>query len=875
VSLEKYKQKRNFAGTPEPSGDGAAHPAAPSPAVQPVPAPGGRFVVQRHRARNLHYDFRLEIGGVLVSWAVPKGPTLDPAVRRAAFKVEDHPLDYFDFEGTIPAGQYGAGDVIVWDWGRFTPEATADPAGALAGGELKFQLFGEKLAGRFTIVRTHGGVGGEREQWLLIKKRDAAAVSGWETESLPRSVKTGRDNGEVAAGVPEGSPAVERTGGPSPSAYPGARPAPMPDFIEPMKATLAERPFNSPDWLFELKWDGYRVQAHVRDGHVGFFTKRGQNAATYFPELAGEPTWLAAREAILDGEVVALDSAGEPDFHLLQAWRSAAKSVPGGASAPGSERGTLAYQVFDLLYLDGYSLLDVALEDRKRLLRSVLTETALVHCPAYIDSDGEVFYAAVAARSLEGIVAKRKRGLYEPGRRSHQWLKLKTRHEQEFVICGWTPRTTSETDLGALLLGVYDEGALRFAGKVGTGFDAAERARLLAQMEPLTGGSSPLARVVAEKGVTWIQPRLVARVEFAEWPAGGVLRAPSYKGLDFDVDPAGVVRERAESSAAGPSTAPATAGRAAAGPTAIAELAALDSLPAAGGKWLFAGRELKLSNLDKPIWPADSIVKRELIRYYASIAPYLLPYLRDRSLTAMRHPDGVDKPGFWQKQLPKHAPEWITCWSLESSAGKAVEYAVAGEPATLAWLANEAAIDLHPSTFRIDAPDRPTWALIDIDPGTATSWDEVLVLTRLYRTALDHLAVKGFPKVSGRRGIQVWVPIRPGYTFDQTRDWVGGLSRAVGAAAPEIVSWEWEKSRRSGLARLDYTQNAPNKMLVAPYAVRPVAGAPVSAPISWAELDDPDLRPNRWTIRTILERLAIVGDLFAPALGLEQDLPAL
>jgi bifunctional non-homologous end joining protein LigD len=285
---------------------------------------------------------------------------------------------------------------------------------------------------------------------------------------------------------------------------------------------------------------------------------------------------------------------------------------------------------------------------------------------------------------------------------------------------------------------------------------------------------------------------------------------------------------------------------------------------------------LKLSNLDKPIWPADAITKRDLIRYYTSIAPYVLPYLRGRALTVLRHPDGIDRPGFWQKQLPSHTPSWVARWSWESvSADETRDYAVAEGAATLAWLANEAAIDLHPSTFRIDAPNWPTWALIDIDPGQNTTWDEVLVLGRLYRTALDHVGVTGFPKVSGQRGIQVWVPIRAGYSFEETRDWVGGISRAVGAAVPELVSWVWEKTRRSGLARLDYTQNAANKTLVAPYAARPVPGAPVSAPISWDELDDPTLRPNGWTIRSIFYRLAERGDLFAPALALEQDLPPL
>lgn len=907
MSLERYKSKRDFSRTPEPSGNEAPE----------MHAAGGRFVVQRHRARALHYDFRLEIDGVLVSWAVPKGPTLDPAVKRGAFHVEDHPLDYFDFEGTIPRGQYGAGDVIVWDWGRFRAEATDDPGRAVRDGELRFELFGEKLRGRFTIVRTRGGAGrpgassvptsdsAEREQWLLIKKRDDAAVPGWDPESLPRSVKTGRTNDEVAAGVaapviaagPPSFPAPL----PSTAEIPGARPAPMPDFIEPMKATLAERPFSHPSWLFELKWDGYRVQAHVRDGRVALFTRRAQNAASYFPELAGPATWLAAREAILDGEVVALNAAGEPSFGLLQAWQSGKRgrrAGPPAATSDEPEPATLVYEVFDLLYLDGVSLLDIPLEDRKRLLRSVVRDSSSVRYAGHVDGDGEAFYSVVAERGLEGMVAKLRRSRYEPGRRSGSWLKIKRRRDQELVIGGWTPRAGSDADLGSLLIGVHEGGVLRPAGKVGTGFDAGERARLLSLMEPLARDTSPFRPAPREKGVHWVEPSLVARVEFAEWSADGMLRAPSYKGLELDADPSSIIRDASGGSPlAGPAGPGVTGGEtpeplaqassreaAIAGATdsgdlaavGAATLAALDALPGTGGRWTVAGRELKLSNLDKLIWPADGITKRDLIRYYVTVAPHALPYLRDRALTVMRHPNGIDRPGFWQKQLPSHTPAWVARWSWESvSAGEIRDYAVADSAATLAWLANEAAIDLHPSTFRIDAPDRPTWALIDIDPGPQTNWDDLLVLARLYRAALEHLGVIGFPKVTGQRGIQVWIPIRPIHTFEQTRDWVGGISRAVGATVPELVSWEWEKTRRGGLARLDYTQNAPNKTLVAPYAVRPAAGAPVSAPISWAELDDPSLRPNAWTIRSMPARLAERGDLFAPSLGLEQELPAL
>jgi bifunctional non-homologous end joining protein LigD len=906
VSLERYRQKRDFARTPEPSGNAAApgREGDGRPQSGP-PAEGRRFVMQRHRARQLHYDFRLEIGGVLASWAVPKGPSLDPRVRRAAFRVEDHPLDYFDFEGTIPAGEYGAGDVIVWDWGTFEaeaaphPEAAPDPGQALRNGELKLILHGEKLKGRFTIVRTRGwpGSGSGRESWLLIKKRDEWAVPGWDTEAYPRSVKTGRTNDEVAAGNPVGAtrrPPSEPKGVSGHGAASEAAGS-MPAFVEPMTATLADRPFNDPDWLFEVKWDGYRVQAHVRDKRVALYTRRGHDAAEYFPELAGPATWLDARQAIVDGEVVALDAGGRPDFGLLQARRAGGRRAPENPAA-------LAYIAFDLLYLDGRSLLDEPLEERKRLLRSILRDDGPIQYSIHVLGDGEAFFEAVAARNLEGVVAKRRTSRYEAGRRSTAWLKIKRRSEQDFVIGGWVPRENAQDDLGALVLGVFDGEALRPVGKVGTGFDARERRRLLERMAPLGRPDCPLRPVPREKGARWVEPRLVARVEFVEWTADGQLRAPSYKGLEIDADPLTVIRERPRhvgsagssggagerQSGAGVARAGAVGGPAAGAsssthdglPTSAAdraspeELAALEALPARGGLWSIGGRQLKLSNLNKVLWPGDGFTKRDLIRYYVSVAPVLLPHLRSRALTLQRYPDGIERAGFWQKQVPAHAPDWIGCWPAESSSG-VTDYLLADSVATLAWLANEAAIDIHPSTFEIAAPLRPTWALVDIDPGERTEWGDVVLLARLYRTALDHLGLRGFPKLSGQRGIQIWIPVRPVYTFDQTRDWVAALSRAVAAPVSDLVSWKWEKARRDGLARLDYTQNAWNKTLVAPYSVRPVAGAPVSAPIAWDELDVPDIGPGRWTMATMPARLAERGDLFAPALSMQQELPAL
>jgi bifunctional non-homologous end joining protein LigD len=522
--LDRYREKRDFAKTPEPSGgEGASTDGRP------------RFVVQRHRARALHYDFRLEIDGVLVSWAVPKGLSLDPKVRHLAVHVEDHPLDYFDFEGVIPRGEYGGGDVIVWDQGTWDLDVAESAAAALDAGELHIELQGEKLRGRFVLVRTDRGRA-EREQWLVLHKRDEFAQAGWDPEDHPRSVLTGRTNDEVAAD---------------------------------------------------------RDRVWTRDGEVG----------------------------------------------------------------------------------------------------------------------------------------------------------------------------------------------------AGTAVDA-------------------------------------------------------FRAASDD------------------------------------EQSALDALPDKGGTWEVAGREVKVTNLDKALFPARgrgrAITKRALIRYHAAMAPWILPYLVDRPLDLHRYPDGVTAKGSWQKQAPRHAPEWIERWTNpEADEGESREHLVVAETAALVWLANHAAVELHPWTSRRPDVHHPTYALVDLDPGESTSWDDLLTLARLHRTALDHLGVRGYPKTTGRRGLQIWIPIEPGPTFDDTRAWVHQLSRAVSGVVGELVSDKWETSARGGRARLDDTQNAINKTLVAPYSVRASAGAPVSVPITWDELDDADLRSDRWDIRSTIERVAERGDPMARMLTDAQRLPRL
>ena len=917
MPLDEYRRKRDFGVTPEPA-----------PAV--VTGTTGRFVIQRHRATRLHYDFRLEIDGVLVSWAVPKGPTLDSSIRRMAVHVEDHPIEYFDFEGVIPTKQYGAGDVIVWDWGTWEPEApTLDPRRAISDGELKFVLHGQKVHGRFTIVRTSGRKrkgddpsarafeDDDGDQWLLIHKKGPTSEPGWDAEDHPKSVKTGRTNDEVKAN----RDAIWISQAPAATAeidLAGAVEAPIPPHIEPMLATLATTPFSDPDWLYEIKWDGFRVQAVVDGGKVRTWTRGLKDAETYFPGLLSPPSWIGAAQAIVDGEVVAIDEDGRPDFSLLQT-KLGQRGV-----------GGLVYQPFDLLYLDGRLLLDVPLEDRKRLLRSVIKDHPRVRYAAHVEGEGEAFFEAAKANRLEGIIAKLRRSRYEPGRRSNAWLKFKIRPEQELVIGGWTPGQGNARDLGALAVGYYEDGKLRFAGKVGAGFTAATRKELLAKLKPLVVDEPPYdepppkdykGRWGGDLGaVTWVKPELVMRAELGGWTRDGVVRQAAFKGLEPGRDPTTVRRETAVATTAAvraartetpatpattsvdddgtmptpstqkpskPSKAPKVKGAAPAARSTPDhefrweatedELAALDAL-GKEGVWQVGGHELKLTNLDKALFPADPpVTKRELIRYFARIAPTMLPHLIDRPLNLQRFPNGAGAPGFWQKDIPATAPTWLTRWHETGVDGRedrdANDHLIADRVATLAWLGNQASFEIHAWTGRLPEPWQPTFAYIDIDPGEATTWEETLILARLYRTALGHLGVRGYPKTTGKRGIQIWIPIVPRYSFAETSAWVERVSRAVGSTVPDLVSWEWAKGARKGKARLDYTQNASIKTLVAPYAVRPAPGAPVSAPIAWDELDDPELRPDRWTIRDIVERVAERGDLFAEAQTDLQELP--
>ncbi|HEV3123744.1 MAG TPA: DNA ligase D [Candidatus Dormibacteraeota bacterium] len=916
MPLDEYRRKRDFASTPEPRGGDAvavaeAQPALGFPGWSALPA-GHRFCVQMHRATRLHFDLRLEHSGVLLSWAVPRGPTLDPAEKRLAVHVEDHPIEYGEFEGVIPSG-YGAGTVMLWDAGtfRWERESAADADASLRKGDVKFSLDGVKLHGEFALIRTGGRRRGsaapvlgsdEEKSWLLIKKRDDAVVPGMNASDLDWSVKSGRSLAQIRLGeAPRSSFAVAGDGADGASVTDGLRriiesspEAALPTRLAPMQAMSVDAPFTRQGWVFEMKYDGVRALATKSRGRVSLRGRKGRDETGRYPEVAALASALRLDEALVDGELVSLDEGGHPSFERLQQRinlgdvRQVERAIA---------RVPVTYVIFDLLAANGHDLRQLPLVERKRALRLALRDTAEVRYADHVETDGEALFAAIRQQELEGMVAKRASSVYEAGRRSGAWLKVKAWNEQDCVVCGYTGGRGGRGALGALILGVYVDATLTHAGQVGSGLSGATAKALLARLGELRAGDSPLSPApVTDQPATWVRPELVCTVRYADWTSAGTLRHPTYRGIRDDVDPRDCVRDipvtvssaiAADPPAPPPMPATATAARMSRSrqqrpqpgirdgddravlPDTTEALEQLVGMQR-DGPWDIAGRTLRLTNLDKLLWP-EGITKRDMIAYYVRMAPLLLPHLRDRPLGMQVFPDGIEGKHFWRKRIPDHAPKWMRSW--EWRGDRAVTYIVVEEVATLAWLANSAVIDLHPWHSRIDAPEQPDWAVFDLDPFPPATFADVVLIARLVKSALDHYALRSVAKVSGQTGLQIYVPLRRGPDYARVRGWVEEVSRAIGRVVPDKVSWEWEVARRTGRLRLDYTQNVLGKTLAAPYSLRPAPGAPVSTPIAWEELDESALRPDAWTIHTIENRVRTIGDLFATALDGDQDLP--
>jgi len=889
-SLSEYQRKRDFSKTSEPKG-------------APDASGGNRFVVQKHWATRLHYDFRLEMEGVLVSWAIPKGPTLNPAERRLAAHVEDHPVSYYDFEGTIPKGEYGGGTVMVWDWGTYALEEST-PAESLRRGEVKFRLNGVRLTGRYALVRTRSD-----KDWLLIKKKDEAADPSFDIQHFDTSVKTGRTKEEIEQGQDAVWSSRRDAGGGGLINLANAEKGPMPRTLEPMKAQLVDAAFDDDRWLFEVKWDGIRLVSFIDNGKVSLQTRAGRIVDDEYPQLQAVSRLVNAKQAVLDGEIVALDEEGRPSFQLLQ--------------NRGKEPHPMQYVVFDIVYLDGQRLFRVPLEDRKRLLRDIVRDSDLLKYSEHVLGEGKAFFKAAQQKQLEGIVAKLRDSPYQPGMRSSAWLKIKAVRQQEVVIGGFTEPRGGRRHFGALIVGVYEDGKFVYAGHVGGGFDERSLESLAKLMKPLIVKTSPFSGEPprGNEKPTWVRPKLVAEVKFAEWTRDGVMRQPVFLGLRDDVDPREVRRELphdadremaqakraptargkrqqvahktstrvARSRVSAPSKATATdipdtpLSKAAAqiakklrtdirGATA-SELEALDAIKTEGN-WEVGGRIVHLTNLHKLLFPEDRYSKRDLIRYYVQVAPVMIPYYKDRPLSMNPHPDGIHGKSYWVKDKPDYAPEWIPTFRYQDQKGLK-DWILIEEVATLAWLANHAVIDMHPWYSRVDKPEYPDWSVIDLDPAEGATFKDVVAVAKVMKSALDHLELIGVLKTTGQSGLHIYIPIERRYTLEESRGFVAKLAHMIAELMPEKVTEVWEVKRRTGKIRIDYTQNVINKTLAGPYSVRPALRAPVSTPIAWRELDDSRLRPDKWTIKTLGDRLLEVGDLFHDALTLHQRLPAL
>jgi len=862
MALEEYARKRRFANTPEP-------PAGPQ-AATPGAAP--RFYVQRHDATRLHYDFRLEVGGVLVSWAVPKGPSLEPLSKHLAAKVEDHPLEYGDFEGVIPADNYGAGSVMLWDRGTWELLGAAPAEEQLGRGDLKFRLHGEKLRGEFAIVRMKNR--GKGNEWLLIKKRDADAAPGWDIEQHAWSVLSGRTQEEIAQGLPARQAKQETAGDPrrewksrparrgvsrgakadppprtaprAPvSGLPGAVNSPMPAAITPMKAILAETPPHGDDWLIEVKWDGVRAICFIDRESIRLVSRTGHRCDSQYPELSVIPHYVAAEQAILDGEIAVLDEKGVARFELIQP-RIAQSDA--NAVAHLARSRPVVYFVFDLLYLDGFDLRQVPLVERKRLLESILTPAAVLRYSEHFPGAGAAMLEAARETGIEGLMAKRAGSPYE-ARRSSDWVKVKIVARQEFVICGFT---AGERDhFGALVLGVYDGGKLTWAGNVGTGFDQKTLAFMRRKLDPLITPRSPFPDAPkVGKDVTWVKPELVAEVKFLNWTGEGRLRAPVYLGLRPDVNPRDSVREGAVDPPAAPLLSPGK-----------------DEVTVAIGN-----QHLKFTNLGKVFYPADGIVKRDLLNYYDAVADLILPHLKDRPLSLKRYPNGIEQQYFFQKDAPLTFAPWLRTEEIYSDHNEGpIRYVFAQDRASLLYLVNLGCIDHNPWMSRSPTLDNPDFILIDLDPQDCP-FDMIVEAALLVRDKLEAIGLQGYPKTTGGDGMHVYIPIEPIYSYDESRTFAEILAHLVEHARPALFTTPRAVSKRQkGRVYFDWVQNGKSKTIAAPYVLRAYPGAPAATPLAWDEVK-PGLTPGQFNIHNAVERFGRVGDLFAGVLADRQRL---
>lgn len=817
--LKEYREKRDPERTPEPFGGRRAGEAR-------------LFVVQKHAARRLHYDLRLEIDGVLKSWAVPKGPSVRPGERRLAVHVEDHPAEYADFEGVIPAGNYGAGPVIVWDRGWYRPVKDRDPLEGLARGKLEVELIGVKLRGRWTLAR----MAGKDKEWLLLKTADAFAGEEEPTERYPESVLSGLTVEELREGA--GRLATLRQRLRALRAPPGEV---LPREQPVMLASPAARPFSAAGWLFEIKYDGVRVLAWREGERVELYGRSGQAFTARYPEVARALRGLPVERFVLDGEVVALDEAGRPSFQRLQArMHLTSPHDIERARTPTPVTGVF----FDCLAVEGRDLRGLPLLARKEVLQLFLPARGVVRYGDHVLEHGEAFFEAASTGRLEGVVAKQVSSRYTGGR-TREWLKIKAERRQEFVIGGYTDPQGSRGYFGALHLGLYEGDGLVYVSKVGTGFDEATLKAVWARLEPLRRPTSPFTvGSPAGRGHHWVEPRLVAEVRFTEWTRDGGIRHPAFLGLRDDKRPEECRRET---------------------PVEVPAPPPERQAPGQPG--------VRITNPTKVFWPKEGYTKAELVAYYEAVAPRLLQYLRDRPLVLTRYPDGIAGKSFFQKDAPDFVPGWVRTERIYSKdAGREIDYFVVNDLETLRYVVNLGTIPLHLWSSRLGALDRPDWLVLDLDPKGAPFSDVVRVARRLHRI-LERLELPSYVKTSGATGLHILLPLGARYGHEEARTFARLLAMLAVEAEPEIATVARPLRARGGKVYIDFGQNGHGRTIVAPFSVRPLPGAPVSCPLRWGEVTG-RLDPGRFTIKTAPARLEKLGDPLAPVLEGAIDMAA-
>ena len=803
MPLEAYRRKRDFTRTREPRGRKKGSAGSLS------------FVVQKHAARQLHYDFRLELDGALKSWAVPKGPSLDPGEKRLAVHVEDHPLEYAAFEGTIPEGEYGAGTVEIWDKGYWIPEG--DPRAGYRSGRLKFTLKGRKLRGAWNLVRMKDRNGKGRDNWLLMKAADTT-VSDGVSQHRKREALSGSGTN------------------------------PLPEFVEPQLAILVDDPPPGEQWVHEIKFDGYRLLCRIDGGKVRILTRHGKDWSERFQGLVAAAKDLPVRQALIDGEAVVLDEGGISSFQALQEALSA-----------GRDRDVL-YFAFDLLYLDGLDLRRIPLVDRKAALATLVKDSdGRIRYADHVEGNGEEFFRRSCAMSLEGILSKKKDGAYESGR-SGQWLKVKCeRTRQEFVIGGYTDPEGTRSGFGALLLGVYDDaGQLQHAGRVGTGFNEKTLADIHGRLRRLERKTSPFDNEAGtRKGVHWVEPRLVAEVAFRNWTRDGLVRQATFLGLREDKPATEVVRERPRAVGSLAHRKSGQRGRPRARRSAGSEAprsprSEVRRSPSKETQDTIAG--VTLTNPDRILYPEQALTKRALASFYRDIAKWILPHIVGRPLTLLRCPEGHTKQCFFQKHAAESTPETLKRIELEEEEGRGIYLYVEGL-AGLITLVQLGVLEIHPWGSRVEDPDRPDRMIFDLDPSPGVAWSQVVKTARWLHERLADVRLESFVKNTGGKGLHIVVPLAPVHTWDEVKDFSKAIAQEVVGLSAGEYTINPLKAARKGKILVDYLRNARGATSVAPYSTRARPGAPISTPLAWNELGRLD-RPNAYTVSNFERRLA-------------------